>query len=55
MIIMVVLTVTSFSFVSLYFTFIGKKEMFYLTTCSTYFNYGYMASAIMVKGHSDSE
>ena len=28
----------------------GQKEMFYLTTHSTHFIYGYMAS-----GHSDSE
>ena len=28
----------------------GRKEMFYLTTHSTHFIYGYMAS-----GHSDSE
>ena len=28
----------------------GQKEMFYLTTDSTHFIYGYMAS-----GHSDSE
>ena len=34
----------------------GKKEMFYLTTYSTHFIYGYMASdIIMVKDHSDSE
>ena len=32
----------------------GRKEMFYLTTHSTYFIYGYMASD-MVKDHSDSE
>ena len=31
-----------------------KEEMFYLTTHSTHFNYGYMASD-MVKDHSDSE
>ena len=29
--------------------------MFYLTTHSTHFIYGYMASDIMVKDHSDSE
>ena len=30
----------------------GRKEMFYLTTHSTYFIYGYMASdIIMVKDH----
>ena len=29
--------------------------MFYLTTHSTHFIYGYMASDIMVKVHSDSE
>ena len=29
--------------------------MFYLTTYSTHFIYGYMASDIMVKDHSDSE
>ena len=29
--------------------------MFYLTTHSTHFTYGYMASDIMVKDHSDSE
>ena len=28
---------------------------FYLTTHSTHFIYGYMASDIMVKDHSDSE
>ena len=33
----------------------GKKEMFYLTKHSTHFIYGYMASDIMVKDHSDSE
>ena len=34
----------------------GRKEMFYLTTHSTYFIYGYVASdIIMVKDHSDSE
>ena len=32
----------------------GRKEMFYLTTHSTHFIYGYMASD-MVKDHSDSE
>ena len=32
----------------------GRKAMFYLTTHSTYFIYGYMASD-MVKDHSDSE
>ena len=32
-----------------------RKEMFYLTTHSTHFIYGYMAShIIMVKYHSDS-
>ena len=31
-----------------------RKEMFYLTTHSTHFIYGYMASD-MVKDHSDSE
>ena len=29
--------------------------MFYLTTHSTHFIYGYMVSDIMVKDHSDSE
>ena len=29
--------------------------MFYLTSHSTHFIYGYMASDIMVKDHSDSE
>ena len=29
--------------------------MFYLTTHSTHFIYGYMASDILVKDHSDSE
>ena len=29
--------------------------MFYLTTHSTHFIYGYMASGIMVKDYSDSE
>ena len=34
----------------------NRKEMFYLTTHSTHFIYGYMASdIIMVKDHSDSE
>ena len=33
----------------------GRKEMFYLTTHSTHFIYGYMASEHMVKDHSDSE
>ena len=34
----------------------GRKEMFYLTTHSTHFIYGYMASDIyMVKDQSDSE
>ena len=32
----------------------GRKEMFYLTTHSTHFIYGYMASDV-VKDHSDSE
>ena len=32
----------------------GRKERFYLTTHSTHFIYGYMASD-MVKDHSDSE
>ena len=32
----------------------GRKEMFYLTTHSAHFIYGYMASD-MVKDHSDSE
>ena len=31
------------------------KEMFYLTTYSTHFIYGYMASDIMVKDRSNSE
>ena len=35
-------------------TFEGRKEMFYLTTHSTHFIHGYMASD-MVKDHSDSE
>ena len=30
-------------------------DMFYLTTHSTHFIYGYMASDIWVKDHSDSE
>ena len=35
---------------------LGRKEMFYLTTHSTHFNYGYMASdIIMVKNHSDCD
>ena len=34
---------------------IRRKEMFYLTTHSTHFIYGYMASKHMVKDHSDSE
>ena len=34
----------------------GRKEMFYLTTHSTYFIYGCMTlDIIMVKDHSDSE
>ena len=34
----------------------SRKEMFYLTTHSTHFIYGYMASdIIMVKDHSGSE
>ena len=33
----------------------GRKEMFYLTTHSTHFIYGYMASDHMVKDYSDSE
>ena len=33
----------------------GRKEMFYLTTHSRLFIYGYMASDIMVKYHSNSE
>ena len=34
----------------------GRKEMFYLTTHSIHFIYGYTASdIIMVKGHSDSD
>ena len=32
----------------------GRKKMFYLTTHSTHFIYGYMASD-MVKDHSDFE
>ena len=32
----------------------GRKEMFYLTTHSTHFIYGYMASD-MVKDHSNSD
>ena len=32
-----------------------EREMFYLTTHSTHFIYGYMASDHMVKDHSDSE
>ena len=41
-----------------YFTidasFYGSKEMFYLTTHTTHFIYGYVASN-MVEDHSDSE
>ena len=33
----------------------GKKELFYLTMHSTNFIYGYMASDIMVKDHSEKE
>ena len=33
----------------------GRKEMFYFTTHSTHFIYGYMASDKIVKDHSDSE
>ena len=32
-----------------------RMEMFYLTTHSTHFIYGYMASDICLKDHSDSE
>ena len=32
-----------------------EREMFYLTTHTTHFIYGYMASDIRVKDHSDSE
>ena len=32
-----------------------ETEMFYLTTHSTHFIYGYMASDIIVEDHSDSE
>ena len=35
-------------------TQIGRKEMFYLTTHSIHFIYGYMASD-MIKDHSESE
>ena len=31
-----------------------EREMFYLTTHSTHFIYGYMASDIWFKDHSDS-
>ena len=34
---------------------IRRKEMLYLTTHSTHFIYGYMASDIYVKNYSDSE
>ena len=37
-----------------YLQLYGRKERFYLTTHSTHFTYGYMASD-MVKDHSDSE
>ena len=33
----------------------GRKEMFYLTTHSTHFIYGYKGVRHMVKDHSDSE
>ena len=33
----------------------GRKEMFYLTTHSTHFIYGYVASDIWFTNHSDSE
>ena len=33
----------------------GRKEMFYLTTHSTHFIYGYMAIRHMVKDHSVSK
>ena len=36
------------------FSYLREREMFYLTTHSIYFVYGYMASD-MVKDHSDSE
>ena len=32
-----------------------NKEMFYLTTHSTHFNYGYIGVGYMVEDHSDSE
>ena len=32
----------------------GMKEMFYLTTHTTHFVYGYIASDLMVKDHSHS-
>ena len=32
-----------------------NKEMFFLTTHSTHFIYGYMASDIWLRDHSDSE
>ena len=32
-----------------------RKDMFYLTTHSAHFIYGYMASNIMVKDNSDNE
>ena len=37
------------------FIILGRKEMFYLTTHSTHFIYGYMASDVMVTDQSDSE
>ena len=33
----------------------GRKEVFYLTTHTTHFIYGYMDVGHMVKDHSDSE
>ena len=47
-----ILCVCVFVFVSV--CVFGGTEMFYLTTHSTHFIYGYMASD-MVKDHSDSE
>ena len=34
---------------------LSRKEMFYLVIQSTHFIYGYTASDIMVKDHSDSD
>ena len=52
---MTVCAMSRHSAMSRYSNIKGRKEMFYLTTHSTHFIYGYMASWHMVKDHSDSE